>query len=167
MASDWIELATAAERLGLSRSAARKRCERGTLPCERRSGRLFVAVASVRPERDNAATERDTVSQQRDDAGDDDAATAIAALSDEIVYLRQVIATRDEEIRRRDHLLAGLIERLPALPETVPEPPVREAPVASNPAPGAAKTADVRHDARRPGPAFWERFVRWCRGERN
>jgi len=47
-------------------------------------------------------------------------------MAGEIEYLRETIARRDEEIRRRDHLLAAALERIPALEEPSSEP--RETP---------------------------------------
>lgn len=39
----------------------------------------------------------------------------VVELRDQVEYLRAQLRTRDEEIRRRDHLMAAAIERIPAL----------------------------------------------------
>lgn len=39
-----------------------------------------------------------------------------AALKEEVAFLRRELEARGEEIRRRDHIIAGLTSRLPALP---------------------------------------------------
>lgn len=40
----------------------------------------------------------------------------IDALKEEVAFLRRELEARGEEIRRRDHIIAGLTSRLPALP---------------------------------------------------
>ena len=39
----------------------------------------------------------------------------VRSLEDQVAYLRQQLATRDEELRRKDHLLAAALERIPAI----------------------------------------------------
>ena len=55
-----------------------------------------------------------------------DLATELAALQDQVEYLRRELEVRTEENRRKDHLLAAALERIPALEpptETTGEPP--------------------------------------------
>jgi hypothetical protein len=39
----------------------------------------------------------------------------VRSLEDQVAYLRRQLATRDEELRRKDHLLAAALERIPEL----------------------------------------------------
>jgi hypothetical protein len=70
-----------------------------------------------------------------------DQVALVASLEEQVAYLREVIRSRDEEIRRReeeyreesrrkDHLLAAALERIPEIepPRNSPSAP-REAPV--------------------------------------
>jgi hypothetical protein len=43
----------------------------------------------------------------------------ITRLESEVTFLRSELADRTEEIRRRDHIVAGLVEQLRALPATI------------------------------------------------
>jgi hypothetical protein len=63
----------------------------------------------------------------------------VERLLDEVAFLRAELAERSEalrrreelhgeEIRRRDHIIAGLVERLPPQLEAPPTPAPREAP---------------------------------------
>jgi hypothetical protein len=91
----------AAEALGISVDAVRMRVRRGTLEAERdANGRLHVWVDTDDPQPDSRAL--------------------ISQLRDEIAYLR-------EESRRKDHIIAGLVERLPTQLEAPASPEPREA----------------------------------------
>ena len=64
---------------------------------EHRDGRLYVWV-------------------NVDETGDEtpaDLLPLVAELKGRIRYLEETVARRDEEIRRRDHLLAAALERIP------------------------------------------------------
>ncbi len=56
-------------------------------------------------------TEGPTV-YRRLDAAD---AELVEELRGEVAYLKEIVATRDEEIRRRDHIIMALTERVPEL----------------------------------------------------
>ncbi len=45
----------------------------------------------------------------------------ISSLEEQVSFLRAELVTRNEELRRKDHLLAALTERIPEL-EASPEP---------------------------------------------
>ena len=75
---------------------------------------------------DAASTLRDADQDKyRTDARKTDA--LVESLSEQVEYLKGVVATRDEEIRRRYHIIAGLVERVPAL-EAPASPEPRESP---------------------------------------
>ena len=48
---------------------------------------------------------------------DDETSTSqlVASLQDQVEYLRSELDTRNEELRRKDHLLAAALERIPAI----------------------------------------------------
>ena len=80
------------------------------------------------------ATERRT---QRDGEPANATRELVDTLRSENAFLRDELAARTEEIRRRDHIIAGFIERLPELPtdtgrnapqDVMPVPPHDHAP---------------------------------------
>jgi DNA-binding Lrp family transcriptional regulator len=119
-------VAEAARGLGLSAEAVRSRLKRGTLAGVKENGTVYVLLDAdktsdrVRP---NGGGTFDRTSDQT---------LLVESLREQVEYLKSVLATRDEEIRRRDHIIAGLVERVPALesppgPRDGSEPPVSEA----------------------------------------
>ena len=107
-----VTVKEAAEILNISPDAVRARIKRETLPKEKgEDGTVYVVL---------------------DDGGTHDWSTDPSAdlalmqahldsIQEQVEYLKEVIATRDEELRRKDHLLAALTERIPAI-----EPPEDE-----------------------------------------
>jgi hypothetical protein len=133
----------AASVLGISTEATRQRVKRGTLPTIRDDeGNVFVLLDPDGTRRDGGGTSNGT---RRDADGTNDGMALVDRMSAEIEYLRDTIARRDEEIRRRDHLLAAALERIPALesPPETSESTVR----ASEEASGTP-----------PPPSWWRRF---------
>jgi len=103
------------------------------LESEHRDGRLYVWV---------------NVDETSDETGDH--LSLVAELKDRIRYLEETVARRDEEIRRRDHLLAAALERIPALEE--PSEPREEPESAPEEADkGAAPPAEERR-------SWWRRI---------
>jgi Tfp pilus assembly protein FimV len=98
----------------LSVDAVRKRVQRGTIEHEKdAAGRVRILLDSP----DNASTLRD---ERPDTTGQASALVAakdetIEELRDRVRRLEHELDTRNEEIRRRDHLLASALERMPAL----------------------------------------------------
>jgi hypothetical protein len=100
LATRRVTMREAADLLGVSKEAVRKRVMRGTLPSDvGEDGRRHVCV-------DTGGEELPTGSE-RD--------VLISELREQVVYLR-------EENRRKDHIIAGLIERLPPALESREEP---------------------------------------------
>jgi len=102
----------AARLLGLSVDAVRKRVQRGTIAYEKDpAGRVTVLL-------DTSETVRDEV---QDDTGHslDNLLAAkeetIEELRERVRRLEQDLDIRNEEMRRRDHLLAAALERIPAI----------------------------------------------------
>jgi seryl-tRNA synthetase len=145
----------AARILGLSVDAIRKR---GTIPYEKDpAGRVTIILDAVETLQDEGETVRDWV---RDTPGP--GADRLLEAKDETIEelrarvrrLEQDLDTRNEELRRRDHLLAAALERIPAIeaPETVAEAPEgRETP----PEPAGREEATERR-------SWWRR---WFGGE--
>jgi hypothetical protein len=128
-----MSLKDAAEVLGISEDGVRKRVKRGSIPHNRdEDGKLYVYL-------DASETEADA-------SGDASADAPVWELVDQLrsenEYLR-------EESRRKDHIIAGLVERVPAL-EAAPE--TREA---SETASEAGVKGDVPEGERRP---WWRRW---------
>jgi len=100
-----LTIAQAADQLGISVDAMRARVKRGTVATEREGGRVYVLL--------------DTAQDTAQDAPRVDESNALTSqLREEIAYLR-------EENRRKDHIIAGLVERIPPAieaPQTAQEP---------------------------------------------
>ncbi len=92
-------MARAAEALGVSQDAVRKRIARGTLPHDRdESGRVYVYLA---PSETVHKTDQDAASKTVQDA-------YVRSLEDQISFLRR-------ELERKDAILLNLTERIPQL----------------------------------------------------
>jgi excisionase family DNA binding protein len=109
---DRLTVAEAAERLGVTQDAVRKRMARGTIRHVREDGRLYVYLdtferASKTVQDEGQADASKTVQ----DVGQD---RYIAALEDQVQFLRR-------ELERKDAILLRLAERIPEL-EAPPEP---------------------------------------------
>src|SRR5215217_4766502 len=116
----------AAKVLGITPEAVRSRIQRGTLAKEKGDdGTVYVRLND-----DQLRTNADKQTDQSAYIGDqtDDQSQLVEHMSSEIEHLREMLALRDEEIRRRDHLLAAALERIPAIesPDPLSEP--RESP---------------------------------------
>src|SRR5215204_5814353 len=104
---EFVPLAEGARRLGLAHDTARKHLSAGTLRGEKRQGRWWVWV----PMPDDAGPMPDASGSVPD--------VVIARLESEVAFLRSELVSRTEELRRKDHLLAAAMERIPELPATV------------------------------------------------
>ncbi len=106
-----VSVDEAARELGLSVDAVRKRVQRGTIEHERdAAGRVHILLDSP----DNASTVRDErpdITGQLLDAKEE----TISELRDRVRRLEHELDVRNEEVRRRDHLLAAALERIPEL----------------------------------------------------
>jgi hypothetical protein len=141
--------------LGISTEATRQRVKRGTLPTIRDDeGNVFVLLDPDGTRRDGVGTSGGTSDgTRRDTDGINDGTTLVERMAEEIEYLRDTIARRDEEIRRRDHLLAAALERIPAL-ESSPEPSEPPQKVSKEP----ASTSPPRPRSPEERPSWWRRF---------
>jgi hypothetical protein len=126
-----LTYAQAASALGISIDATRMRVRRGKLPSERDEDgvRVLLDADQVRP--------------------DPDETNLTDQLRSEVAYLR-------EENQRKDHLLAALIQKVPAL-----EPPSderRDVNASREETTGAYSGTGSREDSEKPA-SWWKRFV--------
>ena len=113
-----LTVATAAERLGVSQDAVRKRIARDTIPWVKdQEGRVYVYL-------DPSKTDQDGIQDKGQGTNQDASKTALEIMQEQVDYLKETIRARDEELRRKDHLLAAALERIPELEAPGP----REAP---------------------------------------
>ena len=132
---DRLSLKEAAEVLGISEDGVRKRVKRGSIPHERdEDSKLYVYL-------DTSETEADV---SPDVSGDTPVWTLVDQLRSENEYLR-------EESRRKDHIIAGLVERVPAIEATPPEP--RESPESASEGPGSTMNLRSKTSQRAPHSA--------------
>ena len=134
--------------LGVTVDAIRKRVQRGTIPHQRDdAGRVWVLLEAAKSMQGTpTSTGRDESEHVHDTDQDmyqtEDQSHLVESLEDQVGYLRGVIETRDkeleartEELRRKDHIIAALTERIPELespasteqrdvPESAPAPQV-------------------------------------------
>lgn len=116
MSSNRVTVYEAADQLGLSVDAIRKRVQRGSIPYEKdTSGRVHILL-------DESSTLHDVVQ----DSYETPSLSLIEELREQNAYLRTLLNTerearteenrrKDEENRRKDHIIAGLVQRIPEL----------------------------------------------------
>lgn len=165
----------AAEALGVTVEAIRGRMHRGKYLKEKDDeGRVWVLIPpdqlpNGRPEvherwsersgsslGERSRTDRPTV-YKRLDAVD---AELVEELRGEVAYLKDVIATRDDELRRKDTIIMQMAQRIPGLPSpSVQEPPDEPERSAEGPG-GPQEAADPVGGA---GPREGDRRPWWLR----
>jgi hypothetical protein len=120
-----VTVLEAAELLGITPDAVRARLRRGTLRKEQGPDGETVVVLDADTTAHGRATEQPTVAY-------------IAELKARIELLERELADRKEESRRKDHLLAAALERIPPQLEPAREEPPepREAPLSAPEGPG-------------------------------
>jgi hypothetical protein len=150
-AGRWLDVNSAAEELGVSTDAVRKRISRGTLRSDRKDRTVRVWL-------DDGGTQAGREVEV-------DSGALVEVLREQAEYLRGQLAEEREARRRADTIIAQLTQanaalaaRVPELeappevadaPETVEEPSDREEPRS----PGSA-AGGVQEDAHRP---WWRR----------
>ena len=109
MSSNRVTVYEAADQLGLSVDAIRKRVQRGSVPYEKdSSGRVHILL-------DESSTLHDAVQ----DSYETPSSELVEDLREQNAYLRVLLdaerEARTEENRRKDHIIAGLVQRIPEL----------------------------------------------------
>ncbi len=150
---DRLTVAEAAERLGVTQDAVRKRIARGTIRHDRdREGRVYVYAS---PSDITSKTDQDIDQDVRPDP-------YVRLLEDQVKFLQRELERRGEEAERLQRIVAGLTQANAQLASRVPEleapteapgasEPVQEQPEGSEPRPG---TPGPQEDAQRP---WWRR----------
>jgi len=159
MSGQWVDLPTAAELLGTTTEAVRKRASRGSLRSDRHDGRVVVWV-------DDGRTEGGREAQV-------DREALLEAKEETIRILQEQLRLRAEEIQRRDVIISQLTQANAALAARVPEleaastaePPsgTREDAVTSTPQPGRVEPQAPLEDATPEESAQEERRSWWQR----
>jgi hypothetical protein len=157
-ANEHLTFAEAGARLGLSPDAVRMRAKRGNLATVRIGGRPYVLWPQPAPAEhaNEPRTERTAFANRSAVQGEP---RLVAALEDRIASLERQLAERTEEIRRRDHIIAGFVERLPELP--VGESMAQDAPGTHESSPQRGAVAVEASDTR---PSAWRRWWRRMTG---
>jgi hypothetical protein len=110
MAGRWVDVGEAAQELGISTDAVRKRIARGSLRSDRENG-------SVRVWLDDGRSEAGREAQV-------DSEVLVESLRDQVGYLRSQLDIRTEELREHRRIIAALTQRIPELEAPAsPEPP--------------------------------------------
>jgi excisionase family DNA binding protein len=141
-----LSVEDAAKLLGLSVDAVRKRIERGTLRSEKVDKTRYVLL-------DNLSTDHDSDMTRHDS---DTIAALVAELKDRMRFLESELEDRKEEARRKDHLLAAALERIPEL-EAPPEARESPEPRSEGPTPTESESAGgAQEDTERR--SWWRRM---------
>ena len=121
-----VDIAEAAKIFGISIEATRKRVQRGYLKGYKVDGRWYVVLDLQDNESrtcpDDEAELSGTESKNVHDKNEDVKGVVLAyqqmfeSLQGEISFLRNELSARTEENRRKDHIIAGLTQRIPELP---------------------------------------------------
>src|SRR5215216_28478 len=134
-----LTVAQAADALGITVDAVRRRVKRGTIEHERVGGRVYVLLVADES-RPGHGQHSDQVGDQGATVPEDRTAELIATLREQLQAERQAHA----EARR---IIAGLVERIPAI-----EAPQEEA----SPGPGARQAPEAADEQRGRGEASTE-----------
>jgi hypothetical protein len=151
-----VTVPEAAERLGISENALRKRVQRDTVQWDRDDdGRIFVYLPTAGT--DQAADQADDYAGGHADDQPVVPVELVESLQEQVGYLRGALETRDKELAEMRRLLAGALERIPALeapPDTPREP--REFPVTSSEQQGSGTARSENRGAEKR--SWWKRF---------
>ena len=147
--AERVSVPQAADHLGTTVDALRKRVQRGTIPYERdRDGRVWILLDTGRPRQD---TDQDT------DRPQSDSAALISAKDETIAALREQLEEANERDRENRRIIAALTSRIPAIeaPQEAREPAetVEETPDKAEPRPA---TGGAQESVQRP---WWRKLI--------
>jgi hypothetical protein len=148
-----VTIEEASRLLGIEKASVRKRVQRGKLRSERdASGTLYVYVDESETVRDRSETVRDRSETVRDRSED-----LTSELRDRLRYVEDQLEAERRAHAEARRIIAGLVERIPALEAPAETPP--EPPGASE---SAAEVADRGHgpqeQERRAQRPWWRRW---------
>lgn len=104
-ANQRLTVAQSAAALDITEGAVRSRIKRGTLPTVKEGGTVYVIWGGGSPE----ANQTPHIDEPPDQS------ELVESLRDQVAYLRQQLEAEREAGRRKDHLLAAALERIPAM----------------------------------------------------
>ena len=148
--AERVSVPQAADHLGTTVDALRKRVQRGTIPHERdRDGRVWILLDTGRPRQD---TDQDT------DRPQSEPDALISEMRGRIEDLREQLEAERQGHAEARRIIAGLVERIPAIeaPQEATESPEagEETPERTEP---QSATGGAQEGARRP---WWWRVLR-------
>jgi hypothetical protein len=122
----------AAEILGVTVDAIRKRIQRETIPHERHEdGRVYVLLDEASTLQDNGRGASSKVQDEGPGQYRTERDELVDTLQDQVSYLKAEVEAWREESRRKDHLLAAALERVPPALEEARETPSKSSGSAS------------------------------------
>ena len=131
MSGRWVDLRKAAEMLGTSTEAVRKRASRGSLRSDRNDGQVAVWVDEDRTEGGREA--------------EVDSGPVVEILSDQVAYLRSQLDQEREANRENRRIIAALTQRIPELEAPAsPKPPGASESVVEEPERAEPRSAEPR-----------------------
>jgi hypothetical protein len=144
--AERVSVPQAADHLGTTVDALRKRVQRGTIPHERdRDGRVWILLDTGRPRQD---TDQDT------DRPQSEPDALISEMRGRVDDLREQLEAERQAHAEARRIIAGLVERIPAI----------EAPQETSEAAETAEEQQERTDPRSAAGAAQERVRRpWWR----
>jgi hypothetical protein len=161
---DRVTVPEAAERLGISENALRKRVQRDTIQWDRgEDGRVFVYLTPAGTGQADDQADGHAGGYATDQATRHLVAPVelVESLQEQLGYLRGALETRDKELAEMRRLLAGALERIPAIeapPDTV-NPTSSTASSGGPVTPSEHKGNDTRTDNETPEkPSWWHRL---------
>jgi hypothetical protein len=162
---DRVTVPEAAERLGISENALRKRVQRDTIQWDRgEDGRVFVYLPPAGRGQADDQADGHAGGYAADQATRHPVAPVglVESLQEQLGYLRGALETRDKELAEMRRLLAGALERIPAIespPDTANNPLSSTAPSGGPVTPSEHKGNDTRTDNETPEkPSWWHRL---------
>ena len=142
-----VDLQEAAELLGITSDAVRKRAKRGTMPYETGAdGKLYVWIDTGRTGPDAGRTNDNNINNDSDPR-------------DELIaMLKEQLEAEREANRENRRLLAAALERIPAIesPEATESPPETAEPRSDTDTPADVREAQEGAQTRR---SWWRRWL--------
>ena len=138
--------------MGISPEAVRARIQRGTLHKEKgKDGTVHVRL--------DADQMRSYDGSTGDAAGgqSSDKTQLVDSLEEQISFLRAELVTRNEELRRKDHIIAALTERTPELPAPAPSQEATGGPQTTAEEPYGTSPQEAE-DSQQRRSSWWRRF---------
>ena len=162
-----VTVADAAKLLGLTTEAVRMRVKRGTLASKKMAGTVYVLLdqGEVGPnEEPNARPNVQPNNQTNEHTNDQPNMEVVSRLEDhnstlhaQVDHLQRELEIRNEELRRKDHLLAAALERIPELEAPRGEPRV-EPEAATHLHPGVDPQGEDAGQEKAKSRSWWARI---------